>query len=190
LASTAVGLETTEELSMKPLLLPLLPLALVLPGCAVVDELPSQRLAQATLRQASGVPAGTAQLITNGAEVSLSVAVVGLTPGTHGAHLHTTGRCDGPDFATAGPHLNPGNRQHGSQNPAGAHLGDLPNVTTGAAGAGTVSATLRGTREEVLAQLFDADGTAIVVHADADDYRTDPSGNSGGRIACGVLTRV
>ena len=175
---------------MKRLLLPMLLLVPALPGCAVIDEMPSQRLAQATLRQASGLPAGTAQLLSNGAQVSLSVAVVGLTPGTHGAHLHTTGSCDAPEFTTAGPHLNPTSRQHGSENPAGAHLGDLPNVTIGASGAGTVSTTLRGTREEVLASLFDADGTAIVVHATADDYRTDPSGNSGARIACGVLTRV
>jgi Cu-Zn family superoxide dismutase len=179
-----------KELPMKRLLLPVMPLALILPGCAVVDEAPSQRLAQATLRQASGQPAGTAQLLSNGAEVTLSVAVAGLTPGTHGAHLHTTGSCEAPNFESAGPHLNPSNRQHGSENPAGAHLGDLPNVTIGAAGAGTVSTTLRGTREEVLASLFDTDGTAIVVHANADDYRTDPSGNSGARIACGVLTRV
>jgi Cu-Zn family superoxide dismutase len=79
-------------------------------------------------------------------------------------------------------------KQHGTENPAGAHLGDLPNLVVGAAGTGTVSATLRGTRADVLKDIFDADGTAVVVHATADDYRTDPSGNSGGRIACGVLT--
>ena len=105
-------------------------------------------------------------------------------------HLHTTGSCDTPEFASAGSHLNPGNRQHGSANPAGSHLGDLPNLTIGSGGTGTVSATLPGTRDQVLAQTFDGDGTAIVVHAGPDDYRTDPSGNSGGRIACGVLTRT
>jgi Cu-Zn family superoxide dismutase len=103
--------------------------------------------------------------------------------------LHVTGSCDGPDFTSAGAHLNPGNRQHGSENPAGTHLGDLPNAIIGSSGAGTVSAILPGTREEVLARIFDGDGTAIVVHAAPDDYRTDPSGNSGSRIACGVLTR-
>ena len=115
--------------------------------------------------------------------------MVGLSPGAHGVHLHTTGSCTAPDFASAGAHLNPGGHQHGTSNPAGPHLGDLPNITVGSAGTGTVSATLSGTREDVLARLFDADGTAVVVHANADDYRTDPSGNSGGRIACGVLTR-
>lgn len=163
---------------------------LALAGCQTIDEVPSERLGQATLRLANGLPAGTAQLFSNGSEVTLSVAAVGLTPGVHGAHLHTTGKCDTPDFTTAGGHLNPANRQHGHDNPAGAHLGDLPNLTIGDSGAGTVSVKLNGTRDEVLASLFDGDGTAIVVHAAADDYRTDPSGNSGARIACGVLTRT
>ena len=167
-----------------------LPIAVVLSGCQTIDEVPSQRLAQATLRQANGLPAGTVQLFSNGTEVTASIAAVGIAAGVHGVHFHTTGRCDAPTFETAGGHLNPAGRQHGHENPAGPHLGDLPNLTTAGAGAGTVSATLRGTRDEILATLFDADGTAIVVHANADDYRTDPSGNSGSRIACGVLSRT
>lgn len=165
-----------------------LPLTVALAACQTVDEVPNARLGQATLQLASGLPGGTAQLLASGAEVTISIAVVGLSPGLHGVHLHTTGACDAPEFTSAGGHLNPGGRQHGTNNPAGAHLGDLPNVTVGGTGAGTVSATLPGSREAVLAQLFDADGTAIVVHANSDDYRTDPSGNAGGRIACGVLT--
>ena len=171
----------------------ILPFALVLPallsGCATVDERPTERLGQATLRLANGQPAGTALLLSSGAQVNISIAVAGLSPGVHGAHLHMIGACDGPEFASAGGHLNPGNRQHGSANPAGSHFGDLPNVQAGGSGTGTVSATLPGPRAEVLARLFDGDGTAIVIHASADDYRTDPSGNSGARIACGVLTR-
>jgi Cu-Zn family superoxide dismutase len=174
---------------MKRALALCLPVVLVLGGCQTVDEAPSDRIAQATLRLANGLPAGTAQLMASGSEVNISVALTGLSPGVHGAHLHTTGACDAPEFTSAGPHLNPTNRQHGHENPAGAHLGDLPNATIGANGSGTLNATLQGTRDQVIAQLFDADGTAIVVHATADDYRTDPSGNSGGRIACGVLTR-
>lgn len=166
----------------------ILPLVAALAGCQTADKPPSARLGQATLQLASGVPAGTAQLLSSGSQVNLAVAVVGLTEGMHGAHLHMVGSCDAPDFASAGGHLNPGGRQHGTENHAGAHLGDLPNIVVAGAGAGTVSATLPGTREEVLARLFDADGTAVVVHAGADDYRTDPSGNSGGRVACGVLT--
>jgi Cu-Zn family superoxide dismutase len=167
------------------------PLAVVLAGCqTVADEAPNERLGQATLRLANGLPGGTAQVLASGAQVNISIAVVGLSPGTHGVHLHMTGACDTPDFATAGGHLNPAGHQHGASNPAGAHLGDLPTVTVGPTGTGTVSATLPGTRADVLAQLFDGDGTAVVVHASADDYRTDPSGNSGARIACGVLTRT
>jgi Cu-Zn family superoxide dismutase len=176
---------------MKRILTLTVPLAILLTGCrTVADEAPNERLGQATLRLASGLPGGTAQLLASGTQVNVSIAVVGLTPGVHGLHLHMTGSCNAPDFASAGAHLNPGGHQHGTSNPAGAHLGDLPNVTVGSTGTGTVSATLPGTRDEVLAQLFDADGTAVVVHANADDYRTDPSGNSGGRIACGVLTRT
>lgn len=165
------------------------PFALALAGCQTVDEAPSERLAQATLRLANGLPGGTAQLLSAGARVNISVALTGISPGVHAVHLHTTGSCEAPDFTSAGSHLNPANRQHGQDNPAGAHLGDLPNATIADSGTGTVSATLQGVRHEVLAQIFDADGTAIVVHASADDYRTDPTGNAGGRIACGVLSR-
>jgi Cu-Zn family superoxide dismutase len=166
---------------------PLLP---VLAACQTMDEVPASRAGQATLRLANGLPAGTVQLFVTGSQVNISVAVAGISPGVHGMHLHTTGRCDGPDFTSAGGHLNPASREHGHDNPAGAHLGDLPNVTAGSAGTGTASATLPGTAEQVLAQLFDADGTTVVIHASADDYRTDPAGNAGGRIACGVLTRT
>jgi Cu-Zn family superoxide dismutase len=113
-----------------------------------------------------------------------------MSQGVHGVHLHMVGSCEAPDFESAGAHLNPEGREHGTQNPAGAHLGDLPNVTIGRSGAGTVSVTLPGSRDAVLSRLFDADGTAVVVHASPDDYRSDPSGNSGARVACGVLTRT
>jgi Cu-Zn family superoxide dismutase len=168
----------------------LLVLTAALAGCQTVDELPGDRLGQATLRLANGSPGGTAQVFGSGSQVSISIAVAGISPGAHGVHLHMVGSCQAPGFESAGGHLNPDGRQHGTENPAGAHLGDLPNITVGTSGAGTASATLHGARDEVLARLFDADGTAVVVHAGADDYRTDPSGNSGGRIACGVLTRT
>jgi Cu-Zn family superoxide dismutase len=167
-----------------------LPLAALVAGCQTTDELPTERLGQATLRLANGLPAGTAQLVGSGSQVNISIALAGISEGVHGVHLHTAGSCEAPDFTSAGGHLDPDGRQHGTQNPAGAHLGDLPNVTIGGSGAGTVSAALRGSREAVLARLFDADGTAVVVHANADDYRTDPSGASGARIACGLLTRT
>lgn len=159
----------------------------LLGGCSTMDRVPAARLAAASLASANGMPAGTVQVIAAGDQVTLAVAIAGLPQGPHGLHLHAIGNCAGPDFTSAGPHLNPGGHQHGTDNPAGSHLGDLPNITAGAAGAGSVTVQLKGTRAEIEQNLFDADGTAIVVHAEADDYRTDPSGSSGKRIACGVL---
>ncbi|HTM95939.1 MAG TPA: superoxide dismutase family protein [Croceibacterium sp.] len=164
--------------------------AVALGGCQTTGGVPTNRVAQATFKTASGLPAGTAQFLSNGSQISVVVAVVGFTPGQHGLHLHTTGKCEGPDFASAGPHLNPAGHKHGTENPQGAHLGDLPNVTVDSKGTGTVTASLMGTPDEVMSELFDADGTAIVVHAGPDDYKTDPSGNSGGREACGVVSKT
>lgn len=142
-----------------------------------------------TLRDAAGRTVGTALLTpaTEGVQVVLSVN--GLPAGVHGVHVHQTGLCDRPDFTTAGGHFNPNNRQHGFENPQGHHAGDLPNLTVDASGRGTLSAIAQGVTlnggEAV--SLRKAAGTALVVHASADDYRTDPSGDSGARIACGVI---
>ena len=114
----------------------------------------------------------------------LRLAGTGMPAGTHGLHLHMVGKCEGPKFESAGAHWNPDNKQHGSENPNGPHKGDLPNVTVGADGSLTQPLTLAGV---TLAELQDSDGTALVVHAKADDYKTDPSGNSGDRIACAVI---
>lgn len=120
-------------------------------------------------------------------QVQVRVQATHMPPGVHGTHLHTTGRCDPPGFTTAGPHLNPTSRQHGTRNPAGPHLGDLPNLTVAANGTGTMEATVAGSMTPGSAPIFDADGTSLVVHASADDMMTDPSGNSGARIACTVI---
>lgn len=162
---------------------------MALAACQTIQPLPTERLGSAPLHFADGSSAGTAWLYANGEEVSISIALTGYAAGEHGIHLHMTGSCEAPEFKSAGGHLNPNDRQHGKDNPAGAHLGDLPNATIGANGAGTVSTVLAGTRADLAAWIFDADGTTLVVHALADDYRTDPSGNSGGRMACGVFSR-
>jgi len=139
------------------------------------------------LNDGAGRSVGIAQLERDGSNWRLELNVAGLAPGEHGIHLHEAGRCDGPDFATAKGHLNPLGKAHGSANPAGMHMGDLPNLVVGADGTAksfvTVSAQLD------IARVFDTDGTAVVIHDKIDDYRTDPSGNSGGRIACGVIRR-
>lgn len=127
-----------------------------------------------------GSRAGAVSLTENSAGAWISIDIGGLPPGVHGMHLHAVGRCDAPDFASAGPHWNPTSRQHGLENPQGHHSGDLPNATIGPDGRlFAVLAVPRG--------IGDADGAALVIHAGPDDNRTDPSGNSGGRIACAVL---
>ena len=137
---------------------------------------------------ASGQAVGQLTLAQSGRDsVRVTVEATRLPAGTHGTHLHTTGRCDPPGFTTAGGHLNPAARQHGMRNPRGPHLGDLPNLVVGADGTGRMEATVAGSLNPGTAPLFDADGTALVVHAAADDMVTDPSGNSGARIACTVV---
>ena len=166
------------------------PAALLLLGaCSTVGDLPSERLGSATLSLANGVPAGTVQVLASGDQVTLVAGVTGISPGLHGFHLHTTGSCTQPDFTSAGGHLNPLGKEHGSLNADGSHVGDMPNLDIKSGGSGSLTADLPGTRAEILRWLFDADGTAVVVHANADDYRSDPTGNAGGRIACGVLKR-
>ena len=162
----------------------------LLGGCAAnTVATPKIVVARAALTAANGASAGEARVVQHGTGLSLVVAASGLTPGHHGMHFHTTGKCEAPGFTTAGSHLNPLVRQHGTENPASSHMGDLPNLTVGADGKAAVQVPL-GLAALGLAQaLLDADGAAIIIHATADDYRTDPTGNSGGRIACGVFQR-
>jgi len=129
----------------------------------------------------NGEPRGFASFFSDGQRTAIKVDAEGLPPGVHGIHLHAVGRCDGPDFKSAGAHWNPAGKQHGHDNPAGAHLGDLPNLDAGADGKASASFAIEG-------DMDDADGTSLVIHAKPDDYKTDPSGNSGERIACAVLT--
>ncbi len=162
--------------------------ALVLAGCARMPPAPTA--ATAELKDARGQVVGTATLTEAGGGVRLSVDARGLTPGEHGIHIHEVGRCDPPAFTSAGAHFNPDRKQHGLQNPAGPHAGDLPNLTVAADGAGRLETTTdRVTLGSGPRSLFDADGSALVVHAAPDDMRTDPTGNSGGRVACGVIVR-
>jgi len=161
--------------------------AVAMTGCAKDRDAVAEtggRSAAATMRTASGADAGraTATEVTGG--VRFTADVTGLPPGTHGIHVHTVGRCDAPDFTSAGGHWNPTARQHGTQNPQGPHQGDLPNLIVGNDGRGTIGLTIPGA---TLDALLDADGGAMMVHAGTDDLRTDPAGNSGARIACGVF---
>ena len=142
-------------------------LSLVLPGCAGLQH--------------AGDTAATVDLRnTSGASVGL-----------HAVHIHAVGKCDPPDFNSAGPHFNPTGKQHGALNPQGSHAGDLPNLNVGADGSGRLeTASEQIALASGAASLWDADGSSLVVHAAPDDFKTDPTGNSGARIACGVLTKA
>ena len=140
--------------------------------------------AQADLRTAGGTAVGTAVAEEIDGAIRVMVEVHGMAKGVHGTHVHTTGKCEGPDFASAGGHWNPLGKQHGKDNPLGPHAGDMPNLSVGDDGRDRTIFTLPGGTYE---GLLDADGAALVVHAGPDDYKSDPSGNSGGRIACGVF---
>ncbi len=140
--------------------------------------------AVAPLHLASGADAGRATATEVAGGLRVTVDAKGLPPGTHGAHIHTTGRCDPPGFETAGGHWNPLMKKHGAMNPQGPHEGDMPNLVVDSRGRGTVAAVIPGA---TMAGLLDPDGAALVIHANADDLATDPSGNSGARIACGVF---
>ena len=142
----------------------------------------------AALNNAAGHNAGQVTLSQDAGGVTVKLAASGLSPGAHGIHVHAVGRCEGPKFDSAGPHWNPAGKKHGRDNPAGAHLGDLANFDVGADGRGEASFTIpdAALREGEQA-VIDGDGAAVVVHAKADDYKTDPSGDSGDRIACARL---
>ena len=168
----------------------------LLAATIIASGLPAALLAQqemaghatADIVDGQGQTRGKAMLLQAKDGIHVTVRGVGLPAGTHAVHVHTTGTCTGPDFTSAGGHWNPAKRQHGQDNPAGMHMGDMPNMTVAADGTGELSYTiahamLRGGT----APLFDADGAAIVIHATADDYKTDPTGNAGGRLACGVI---
>jgi Cu-Zn family superoxide dismutase len=165
--------------------------ASLLAGCASMTGAPvTDNTARAEMRSGTGQAVGSATFTQVSNVVRVVLEVQGLPPGTHGVHVHAVGKCDGPDFASAGPHFNPNSKQHGALNPQGPHAGDLPNLEVSADGKGR----LESTTELVsivggMTSVFDSDGSALVIHAAPDDFKTDPTGNSGARIACGVITK-
>jgi Cu-Zn family superoxide dismutase len=151
-----------------------------------------QPSAKAVLHHAAGVVLGTLTLTptVRGTAVQINGTLKPLPPGVHAFHIHTVGKCDPPDFTSAGGHLNPAGKQHGKDNPNGAHLGDLPNFEVVADGVGNISYAVPDiTLGDGPNSLFHPGGTALVIHANPDDYKTDPTGNAGARIACGVIEK-
>ena len=160
-----------------------LALGLVLAGCVPMAA-PDIPVSTADLVSSSGAILGTVRVFSEPTGVMLRIDAAGVPAGQHGVHVHATGRCDPPGFTSAGPHWNPGERKHGHRNPAGFHMGDLGNLGVGADGK-LVAGLL--VPQATIDALRDTDGAALVLHAKADDEVTDPSGNSGDRIACAVL---
>lgn len=148
----------------------------------------STTIAPAALIKADGTAAGSVTLNQDPNGVGVTIAATGLPPGVHGVHLHAVGACDAPTFESAGAHWNPTGRHHGRDNPQGSHLGDLANLNIGADGGGESIFAIGAARlSEGASAIMDADGASLVVHAKPDDYKTDPSGDSGDRIACAVV---
>jgi Cu-Zn family superoxide dismutase len=143
------------------------------------------------LVSSAGQTVGTVRAWQTAGGVAFHLNASGLPHGIHGIHVHAVGRCDPPDFASAGPHWNPAGRKHGLNNPLGPHAGDMRNVEVAANGVLGATVTLPGASlvgpPGAPGALLDADGAALVLHAQGDDYVTDPSGNSGARIACAVI---
>jgi superoxide dismutase, Cu-Zn family len=159
-------------------------------AAAKADTAPKS--AHADIMDAKGAKVGTAKIKSVKDGVQIQVKVMGLPAGDHGIHIHTVGKCESPAFTTAGGHFNPTSAHHGVNNTMDPHphLGDLPNLTVGADGKGSATMVAKGvTLGDGTNSLFHDGGTSLVIHEKADDLMSDPSGNSGSRIACGVIEK-
>jgi superoxide dismutase, Cu-Zn family len=177
-------------LTVRVLVTVVVALSVAVSGCQTIRPAGQEPTATAELMNAADQSVGSARLAGALSWVRIVVEISGLPPGPKAVHIHAVGRCDPPDFLSAGDHLNPSGVRHGLLNPEGPHAGDLPNITIEPNGTGRFeTSTRRITLAAGPATIFDEDGSALVVHAGPDDFRTDPDGGSGQRIACGVITQ-
>lgn len=143
---------------------------------------------EATLQDGTGKEVGRVRMELRSGEIVVEVRARGVAAGTHGLHLHEVGLCEGPSFETAGGHFNPGNKEHGRQNPRGSHLGDLGNITVAGNGSGDRVVTITSAEaRRGIENFLGEKGRAIVIHANEDDDKTDPTGNAGARVACAAV---
>jgi superoxide dismutase, Cu-Zn family len=159
---------------------------------AALPSAAATKAAHADIVNAQGTKIGTAKLTATGHGVKIAVKVSQLTPGEHGIHIHTVGKCESPAFTSAGGHFNPTSAHHGTHNTQDPHphLGDLMNLTADQKGDAKATFLAKGaTLGDDADSLFHDGGTSLVIHAKADDLMSDPSGNSGDRIACGVIEK-
>jgi len=150
----------------------------------------AQKAVHVELHDGQGNSVGTAELSSTAQGVKINLNLKNLSPGEHAIHVHSVAKCEGPAFTTAGGHLNPDMKHHGLMNPEGPHAGDMPNFTVSADGTAKTTVVAPGvTMGDDPHSVFTGGGTALVVHAMADDMKSDPAGNSGARVACGVISK-
>ena len=165
--------------------------ATILVSLSAACSMSTQPASQATaeLKDKDGKAVGIATFRESGSGVTVNLDVKGLTPGLHAVHVHAVGKCEAPDFTSAGGHFNPAQKKHGHKSAEGAHAGDLPNMLVAKDGTGRFEAFTDGmTLRPGATSVFDKDGSALVIHVGVDDYATDPTGNAGDRAACGIIT--